>query len=181
MQKKRVISQIPNEMENLQKSNEKSSLNQSEVIYQKGNLKIIKNPPTINDLGSSVRGVITLSGDLYIESQSETIHNDILRILTDVGVLDKIPSKNWTRKLPQETKFLTVQRYKNSRYIAIGESNRLIYDELDYTIRKRYYSEFLSMAKIKMPDINFIDRLVGIKKMTRNPKLGDNVMNESFL
>ena len=45
----------------------------------------------------------------------------------DKGIIIEKPKKNWGRKTPQESGFLTVQRYKSSPYIAIGESNRYIY------------------------------------------------------
>lgn len=153
---------------------------QIEIIHSDGDWKLFKNPPSINDVGENARGVILSNGDLYIESYGgEKIHNDILEILANKNILPVRPKKNWTRKLPQESGFLTVQRYKNSPYIAIGESNKLLYDENDYNKYINDYKTFINKAKSKNPGLNFIDKLVGTKYLQSSTPT--NVMNESYL
>ena len=150
-----------------------------ETIHSENNWSLYKNPNSLNNLGENVRGVILSNGDLYIESVSgEKIHNDILKILFDKGIINEKPKKNWGRKIPQESGFLTVQRYKSSPYIAIGESNRYIYDDDVYDKYKNYYQKYLDLAKTKNPNIKFINKLVGTKLITKTT--GDNVMNESY-
>jgi hypothetical protein len=148
------------------------------IIYREGSWKLIKNPRSLENIGSMTRGVITKNGDLYIENYSEKIHNDLLKILFEKGIISEF-KKNWGSKLPQESGFLTVQRYKNSEYIAIGESNRLIYNKLDFDNKKEYYKQFLEKAREKCKGIKFINKLVGTKYL----KTGDqeNLMNESYL
>jgi hypothetical protein len=171
---------IPDEFADFDKKYTASKTKYDDITYQDDDWQIIKNPKNIGDLGKSVRGVITENGDLYIESYSRGIHNDILKILGEKGILPSVPKKNWTKFLPQQTGFLTVQRYKDSPYIAIGESNKLLYNEKDYNERIDYYREFLNRARSKMPNIKFIDRLVGTKGFKANTT-GGNIMNESFL
>lgn len=171
---------MSDEFDDFEKKFSTSKRNSENVFYRKGDWQLLKNPDNIKNLGESVRGVILENGDLYIESHSDVIHNDILKILAEKGVLSSIPKKNWTAKLPTETGFLTVQRYKNSSYIAIGESNRLLYDESSYEIRKDVYDNFIDNARRKMPQINFINKLVGTKNVLTNKK-GSNLMNETYL
>jgi len=151
------------------------------VIYEDGNWKIIKNPSNINNIGANARGVILANGDLYMESYGgEHIHNDILKILFEQGIIPTLPRKNWTGRLPQETGFMTVQRYRNSPYIAIGESNKLIYDTEGYERYIRDYKQFLDRAHHKNPTLTFTDKLVGTKYL-RSTGDSSNLMNESYL
>ena len=136
------------------------------VIYsdKTGSWQIIKNPRSLAGLGSKCRGIVLASGDIYVENQSDgTIHNDILRILYDLGILKGVFKKNWTLKLPAESGFLTVQRYQDKNLLAIGESNRLLYREDDYRKNIEHYKDFLQCAIQKHPSINFAFKLIGIK------------------
>lgn len=122
------------------------------------------NPQILAGFGPWVRGVITPVGDLYLENFSQgTIHNDILSFLFDEGVLSVRFRKNWTTKTPDETGFLTVQRYRDTGVICIGESNRLLYTKAGYDAHIHLYQSFLNAAKIKNPGIIFVDQLVRIK------------------
>jgi len=143
--------------------------------------KLIKNPNTLDNFRAKCRGVILINGDLYLENfSSNTIHNDILKELYKMKVLPEIPKKNWTKKLPQESGFLTVQRYRNSEYICIGESNSLIYDYNDWKKLIHFYDEIISKAKIKNPNINFSNLLVGIKFYNADISELKNVFNKKI-
>lgn len=150
------------------------------VVYSDGDWKLIKNPNSLKNIGEKARGIIMGNGDLYIESYSGIkIHNDILGILNKIGVLDHIPQRNWGKKSPKETGFLTVQRYRNSPYISIGESNRYIYDIGDYKDNIKDYQDFMDKAKEKNPNMNFETKLVGTKSPIKTS--GENLMNETYL
>ena len=126
--------------------------------------KLLFNPVSLKVCGPNVRGVITPSGDLYLENQSNgTIHNDILKTLTGWGVLPGPFRRNWTRKLPIESGFLTVQRYKDTDVICIGESNRLLYTKAGYEEHIAVFRQFLEAARANHPGITFVDKLVRIK------------------
>lgn len=160
---------------------QKSTENDVDVIHTDDNWRLLKNPSSLEYIGDDARGVIMPNGDLYIESYGGLkIHNDILKILAQKGVLSSVPKKNWTRKLPQESGFLTVQRYNNSPYIAIGESNRLLYDEEDYNENIDHYRRFINAAKSKNPNLNFVDKLVGTKFL-KTSNTNTTTMNESYL
>jgi hypothetical protein len=164
---------------NLQQLKKKQMGDRDVVVNTDGNCNLIKNPSSLNNIGNSVRGVILPNGDLYLESFSEKIHYDLLRILANLHLLFENPKKNWSRKLPQESGFLTVQRYKNSPYISIGESNMLIYEKGNYDKLISYYKIFLDKAKTKNPGINFSDKLVGTKYF--NTADESVKMNESYI
>lgn len=149
-------------------------------FYRDKDWVLLKNPSSSDEFNNGARGVIVPNGDLYIEGYGgERIHNDILKILAQKNVLGSIPRKNWTRKLPNEAGFLTVQQYKNSPYIAIGESNRLIYDQDDYNKYIDEYDRFINRAQSKNPNLKFINKLVGTKYLKKSHS--SNTMNESYL
>jgi hypothetical protein len=124
---------------------------------------LIKNPNNLKNFGANVRGVIMPNGDFYLENKSDVIHNDILKTLSQKGLFKAVPQKNWGRKLPSESGFLTVQRYKDSDFISIGESNRLIYTADEYEKHKQEYIDYMNAAQGKCPGIKFVPKLVGVK------------------
>jgi hypothetical protein len=160
-----------------------SSGEYDKVIYSEDDWKIIKNPTSISYIDSSSRGVVTKNGDLYIENNSGShIHNDILLILYKKGILKGEFKKGWGKKLPTETGFLTVQRYKDTKYIAIGESNKIIYNEGDWEKLSPLYDKFLEPVRKKNPNLTFTNKLVGFKffKRAENDEEGYNSKNNTL-
>lgn len=171
---------IETEFDDFEKKYKAYKQKEDEVIYRDGDWKLIKNPNSLENIDSDARGVIMPSGDLYIENISgKKIHNDILEILYKKNILIFLPKKNWTRKTPKESGFLTVQRYKSSPYIGIGESNRKIYDKDDYNKFIDDYKYFINKAKQKNPNIKFEYKLVGTKSPIK--KSNGVLMDESYL
>ena len=166
-QKKHGISPEFSEFEkqyNVQQIKSKQMKDNDVVVYSEGNWSLIKNPSSLENIGSSARGVILQNGDLYIESfGGEKIHHDIFKYLYQLGIIKESPKKYWSNRLPQDVGVLTVQRYMNTSDIAIGESNRLIYDKEDYNQYIKYYDVFLEKARKKNPNISFVNKLVGTK------------------
>jgi hypothetical protein len=154
---------------------------QGELIHRDGNWLLIKNPNSLDGLGKSVRGVILPNGDYYTENYSEKIHYDLLEILANKGVIPVNPKKDWSKKTPQESGFLTVQRYKDTDAVAIGESNRLLYDINFYKGNVSLYDEFLAKAKTKNPGVRFENKLVGTKFFTGGDKSNRFSADESVL
>jgi hypothetical protein len=148
-----------------------------EVIAQEGDWKLLKNPKSIKLTSPSSRGVIDQDGNLYIENKSEKIHHDLLRILFEKDILKGKFTKAWNRQLPTETGFLTVQRFKNTPHIAIGESNRLIYDADDFSKYLSHYQKFIESAKKKNPKLSFQTKLVGMKfaNLKKNSNLHEDL------
>ena len=155
-----------------------SSILSDKVFFRDGDWALVKNPSSLIYFGESVRGVIVENGDFYLELFSEVIHNDILKILFAKKIIKGNFRRNWTRKLPQESGFLTVQRYRSSNYMAIGESNNILYDDYYYDENIKYYNEFLDKARKKCPGINFASKLVGTKYLKQLSAF--NIMDESY-
>ena len=153
-----------------------------QVIYSddSGNWQIIKNPDSLTGFGPKSRGIVLESGDLYVENQSYgTIHNDILSILYDKGILHGTFNKNWTRMKPADSGFLTLQRYNETRILAIGESNRHLYKEESYLANIEQYKVFLRKATERYPSIHFALKLIGIKDPTIE-RSNTVVINEEY-
>jgi hypothetical protein len=173
------LSNVPREFDDFEKyyrEKEQKEEQNGEIIYEDNNLKIIKNPQTFHGIGNNVRGVISSNGDLYVEEESTAIHNDILSVLKSKGIVPPTTSKLWGGQLPQQSGFLTVQRYKDTNIMAIGESNRLIYAKDDWNKYIKYYDIFLNKAQSKIPKIQFTNKLIGIK--TDNSSGNDNILNK---
>lgn len=142
----------------------KAKQSDDNIIYRDGDWVIYKNPKNLENIGESARGVIDKDGNLFIENFSQAIHHDIIKILIARGYLKGYEfKKNWNSFLPSEIGFLTVQRYGNTNNIAIGHSNKLIYD--DYGFKQHYqdFNDFINKARTKSPDIGFETKLVSSK------------------
>lgn len=126
--------------------------------------QLIKNPGSLSSIGEFARGVILANGDLYLENfSSGTIHNDILRILFSNGIINGTFKSNWTKKTPDSTDFLTVQRFAGYNVICIGESNRNLYSKVNYQEKIHLYLPFLKRAAENNSEMEFADKLIKIK------------------
>ena len=132
-------------------------------IYSDSGWYLLKNPGSLNNFDSNVRGVITTGGDLYLEFFSNAIHHDILKILYNKGIIKGDFKKSWSIKKPEENTFITVQRKDNTNIIGVGESNKLIYDQMGWDKLKGEYGKYMQIAHMKNPKIDFVNKLVRIK------------------
>ena len=165
---------VPGEFDDFE--NKYAEEQQDEVFYKNGSLTIIKNPQNLSNFQKNVKGVISETGDLYLELTEEFIHNDILAVLKDKKLISDTTTKNWTHQLPDQTKFVTVQRVENTNIIAIGESNRMIYDKNAYDKYISLYTPYLEKAKSKCKNIEFTNKIIG----SRHPDLikGDHFVKK---
>lgn len=162
---------VPRDFEKFEKE---YNVTDGEIFYRKDNWKLIKNPKTLQGFGPYVRGVVTISGDLYLEQHSDgTIHNDIIDVLVKEQIIPDV-SRKWGSMLPEQSKFVTVQRFKNENLIAIGESNRILYDINDWKKYQPKYEEVFERLKMRSPSINFTTKLIGSKGFVINK--GDNFL-----
>lgn len=154
---------IPNEFSDFE-TKFKSKESEDEIVYREGDWILYKNPKTLKNISESARGVVDNEGNLFIENFSQAIHHDIIKILLSKGYLRGYEfKKNWNTYLPSEVGFLTVQRYKNTNTIAIGHSNKLIYDEIGFKQHYNDFNGFMNKAKGKNPNIDFQTKLVSSK------------------
>ncbi len=153
--------------------------NLDNVFYLSGDWAIIKNPKSLENFGSNVRGVITKNGDLYLETYSNAIHHDIIKKLFEKGLIKTEFTKKWTRKTPEENGFLTVQRKGNTNTIAVGESNKIVYDEKMWEKLKPQFDSIIELAKQKNSNIEFTNKLIGIKFNTLKSQSKKNRITEA--
>lgn len=150
--------------------------NNEEIIYNDGSLIIIRNPKSLENIGSSVRGVIDKKGNLYTERKSKCVHDKILKILSSKGILeyDEDEDDDWRDVLP--TEFITVQRYNDTNEYEVGESHYPMRstDERDnsllwwktipnYEDAKPVFQRFIDLANRKNPHIKFINEMTKLK------------------
>ena len=136
--------------------------------YKDGSLVIIKNPLTLSNIGPWARGIIDKNGDLYIEQESITIHDRILKILINLDIIHTYTDwMTWVKNHCSD-EFLTVQRSSNTNTIKIGETETFRdSDKINPKI-------FLDKAKLKNIKINFDDSIISntprLKDMGRGKK-----------
>lgn len=139
-------------------------INRERILYDNGDMTIIKNPLNLNKIGDDVRGVIDSEGNLYVEQRSIGIHSDILDILYRLHIVK--PDNKWHLKIP--TEFVTVQRKGDTNSFWVGESNTTMVEEVDrkgwfykdipkYEDAAPVFAEFFRKAKLKVPNINFVN------------------------
>ena len=146
---------------------------QENIVYQDKNLTIIANPKSLKNIGRNVRGIIDRNGNLYVEAQSYTTHDDMIIKLSQKGLIKHID--DWHLVLP--TDFITVIRYGDTNKFYLGESNESMTPDDDrfddsrkylgkwYTVPSymqsyKIFQAFLNNAKQKNPKIEFINEMV---------------------
>jgi hypothetical protein len=147
--------------------------NKDEIIYNNGNIVIIKNPKSLEYIGPSVRGIIDRKGNLYTEQTSKCIHRKLIKILVSKGLLN-YEDDEWRDVLP--TEFITVQRYNDTNEYEVGEShypmrstderdNSLLWWEKipNYEDAKPVFQRFIDLANRKNPHIKFINEMTKLK------------------
>jgi len=153
--------------------------------YNSGTLSIIKNPISLNNIGAWSRGIIDSKGYLYVEVEPITIHDRILKILTNLGVIhtyvvdvEKLDKKTkeivsrykeesagwliWMSKGSDE--FITVQRESNTNTMRIGEHEK----------KSNNTDNLFKKAKLKNPEINFSTERIKNNPMLSNMGKGPN-------
>jgi hypothetical protein len=145
----------------------KQNVEQEEVVYQDNELILIKNPKSLEHIGSNVRGVVDKEGNLYVEQEVGNIHEDILKILNSLNLIRY--QNNWERKIPSN--YITVQRYYNTDLFYLGESNETMLPDEDrfedhnaarYVDAKPVFQQFIHRAKQKNPKIKFINDMLTV-------------------
>lgn len=137
-----------------------------EVIFNDGRgFIIIKNPKSLKNFGDSVRGIIDINGNLYLEQFSIKTHDEMLQPLIKLGLINNY-DEYWHRKEP--IGFISVQREKDENLFLISESYLSMKPDDKRNHKYKYWIEiptldevqpifqkFLDRAKIKNPKLNF--------------------------
>lgn len=138
----------------------KNRENKEDIIYEHNGLTIIKNPKNLNNLGSGVRGVVDIDGNIYVGNKINTLHEELLKILDRKNIVNY--RVNWDTEIPEN--YITIQRYGNTNTFFLAESNLMMIpddDRFDDVSASREESipkfiEFIKKANIKNPKIEII-------------------------
>lgn len=180
---------IPSEFSSFEKKFNVDKLD-NKIIYQnKEGWGIVENPNSFKNIGPNVRGIITKSGDLYVETYSNKIHDKIVDILRQKGIVNTPFHDALEDTLPQE--YLSVQRYADTNKILVGESNDVMQDDFwmsdnwreDFDIPSKEEAEpvfkrFLDAAKMKNPNIEFVNEHIQVYKRNEHG-ISENVIVEN--
>jgi len=153
---------IPMEFSDFDKKYNRDKLKDKEdIVFQNEYVTIIKNPKSLDKIGSGVRGVIDYEGNLYVEHESTVTHSILIHYLSAIHIIPDIT--NWHLVMP--TYFITVQRDYNNNLFALGESNNMLLDDDDRFDTSlppkkdalKVFNKYLKLARMKNPNINFTD------------------------
>lgn len=156
---------IPQEFDEFQNTFNKSQIERDKIIQINERASVVKNPSSLDNFATGVRGVIDKKGNIYLALKNNCIHQTILDALNKMGLLEV--SDFWYRKLP--TTFITVQRYKNTNILAMGESNLFLQGVFEATPEEinDAYLPILWETYHKNPHIKITMKL--ISELEENP------------
>ena len=81
--------------------------NNEKIVYtDSSGYTLIKNPKSLKNIGGDVRGVIDTEGNIYIAEKEGKIHDDILKILHQLGLVEL----DYCWQLHEPKEFLTIER-----------------------------------------------------------------------
>ena len=103
-------------------------------------IPLYKNPKTLKDFGASCRGVLLNNGDFYVAPSASAMHENILHILAEKGIIPYANSYNYGLALPEE--FIAVQRVGGTNTFAQSSA----YDKFP-----EYYQEIFRIGNQKQP------------------------------
>jgi hypothetical protein len=103
-------------------------------------IPVYKNPKNLNGFESNTRGVILNNGDFYLAISRNAMHDNMLDLLTEKGIIPYQSKFDYSTKYPEQ--FVAVQRASNT--ITFAQS--MAYDNFPL-----YYEEIFDIANKKQP------------------------------
>jgi hypothetical protein len=151
------------------KNKENSKEDRNKLIPINEKAVVVKNPSSLKNIAPAVRGIIDDKGNVYLSVRGNCIHQTIIDALEKMNLL--IVDKLWYRNLP--TTFVTIQRFRDTDILAMGESNFYLYNKPGYTATEEEidnsYSPILEAARIKNPHLYIAFTLIGDLEKNPNP------------
>jgi len=136
---------------------------------------IYKNPTSEELLScdEDTRGLIDSDGNLYVISNDEAIHIDILQGIADeINAFDDLDKDEMIKKIeeitPEEIGFLTVQRIRDTKAFMAGES---LSNLDDIAIENVNIPNYYKKCKIKNPKFLFF--VCSIDELSRFRNVAD--------
>jgi hypothetical protein len=103
-------------------------------------IPIYKNPRTLQGVGVEARGVLIANGDFYLTPTANAMHDNILAVLGEKGIIPYAKVYHYYDGLPEE--FVAVQRVAKTNTFAQSAA----YDEFP-----EYYQEIFKIGEQKQP------------------------------
>jgi hypothetical protein len=108
---------------------------------------VYKNPKNLQGFLNNTRGIILANSDFYIATSPEALHDDMLTLLTEHGIIPYGSKFDYGDKLPEE--FVAVQRAGNTNIFGASDA---------YFIFPNYYITIFDNANQKQPfEFNYDD------------------------
>lgn len=110
-------------------------------------VSVYKNPKNLQGFSNNTRGIILINGDFYVATTPEALHDDILDLLAEHGIVPLGSTLNYGDRLPEE--FVAVQRAGNTNRFGASTA---------YSVFPNYYITIFDNANQKQPyEFNYDD------------------------
>jgi len=103
-------------------------------------IPVYKNPKTLDGFTKETRGILLNSGDLYLAQSYNALHDNLLKLLADKGIVKLAATYSYEQNYPID--FVAVQRAFTTTTFA----QSMAYDEFP-----PYYQEIFDIANQKQP------------------------------
>jgi len=101
---------------------------------------VYKNPKNLNGFSNDTRGILMSNGDLYLAQNYMTLHDNILDLLAEHGIVSYGSKFGYAENYPKD--FVAVVRVGNSN--TFGQSTA-------YDVFPNYYIKIFDIAEEKQP------------------------------
>jgi len=103
-------------------------------------IPVYKNPKNLDNFTSQARGILLSNGDLYLAQSYNALHDNILDLLSEKGIIPYSSKLNYDKEFPEQ--FVEVQRiFKTNKF-----AQSMAYDEFP-----PHYLEIFDMGNKKQP------------------------------
>jgi len=174
--------------------NKELAIQNNEIVGESNGVKIIKNPKNLKDLDSFIRGIVTLNGDLYVESEAKLTHFDLYNFLKDKHIIPTLNDDiyyNFEWIIPTIIGGISVIRLKDSNEFVLGASNidyNNIRKDLDYPYiemmnhifkKLKIQKNFKNIDDLVIYFKNFLNeiKVIFAKAQIKNPKIKFSTKN----
>jgi len=105
-------------------------------------IPVYKNPTNLIGFGNGVKGVLLYNSDLYLGSDANALHKNILELLSKSGIIPYNKLSNYNTNLPKE--FVAVTRVMHTNNFSDSSE----YSGVQFP---EYYAQIFNLANQKQP------------------------------
>jgi hypothetical protein len=118
---------------------------------------VFKNPKNLNGFDAYARGILLSNGDFYLGKNDKAMHENILEILSEKGIVPKNKTYQYFREYPIE--FIAVQRASTANKFVPSSAYDYTpdyYEKTFYMANEKYPYEFKSFMMEEQLDPNWL-------------------------